>query len=287
MIKQIIVCVIFSVCGIVCFAQDKQVAMLETVKVTPDVPVIVQKMVRGELAKEISIAKGYTAFSRMDIDKIMEEYNFQNSGFVNESQRKKLGEMSGADYVCISKVTKEKNSYYVEAFLVHLESGRIENPVTAFVEGGMSVINNTCKNLAKELTKRNNAKTQTTKATTPTSQNSENNLNQNSSLYEFKINNVSYHIIRKDLDGNINWMRAKRFCRRLKAAGYEDWYLPSKSELKAIYENKEFLGGFKYEWYWSSTQYTSGSAWKINFENGEVQKHGMMGEYKVRCIREK
>ncbi len=146
-ILMVSLCVSISV-----MAQDKKVAMLETVGMTADISTMVKSMVRGELTKSISLEDGFSAFSRTDIDQMMSEMNFQASGMVSDEQIAKLGEMSGADYVCISKVSKDGQSYYIEASLINIESGKIENPATAFVEGGgMSAVNGACLNIAKEL----------------------------------------------------------------------------------------------------------------------------------------
>jgi hypothetical protein len=53
---------------------------------------------------------------------------------------------------------------------------------------------------------------------------------------------------------------AARICYDLVLNGYDDWYLPSRSELYSLYENKTLIGGFIDgseqfpSYYWSSTQ---------------------------------
>ena len=52
-------------------------------------------------------------------------------------------------------------------------------------------------------------------------------------------------------------------------AGYTDWYLPSKDELNKLYINKDTIGGFATGGsYWSSSEYTTGSAWYQIFSSG-------------------
>ena len=87
-------------------AQTKKVALLEPLNGDKAVPVkgIEKNMVRGELRKALSNQPGIQAFTRTDIDQLMKEHNFQNSGMVSDAQRKKLGEMASADYICVSKV---------------------------------------------------------------------------------------------------------------------------------------------------------------------------------------
>jgi len=133
-------------------AQDKNVAMLETISNSSEISSLIKNMVRGELTKSISLQSGFSAFTRLDVDQMMNEMNFQHSGMVNDDQIAKLGEMSGADYICISKVSKDKESYYIEAYLINIVTGQIENPATDFIEsGGISAVNESCQKIAKEL----------------------------------------------------------------------------------------------------------------------------------------
>ena len=51
---------------------------------------------------------------------------------------------------------------------------------------------------------------------------------------------------------------AAKFCADAKINYYDDWYLPSISELNIIYDNRATLGEFSYDYtshYWSSTSY--------------------------------
>lgn len=67
---------------------------------------------------------------------------------------------------------------------------------------------------------------------------------------------------------------AARLCYDLVLNGYDDWYLPSRSELYTLYENKVLIGGFINgsemfpSYYWSSTQDNStgiSNAFGMNF----------------------
>ena len=72
------------------------------------------------------------------------------------------------------------------------------------------------------------------------------------------------------------------------------WYLPSKNELNSLYENRNTIGNFYYTDYWSSTEYSSHSAWYQNFEYG-ASYHGDTNNYpnapykeenyRVRCVK--
>lgn len=145
----IVLLIILSSSGI--YAQEKKIAMLEPIAMTDEISPMVKNMVRGELTKALSREPGFNAFTRLDIDQMIKEFNFQESGMVNDKQRRKLGKMSGADYVCISKISKEENAYYIEAALVNIVSGEIQNPGTAFAEGGIKNVNLACQEVAADM----------------------------------------------------------------------------------------------------------------------------------------
>ena len=137
-------------------AQTKKVALLETLNGDKSVQVkgIEMNMVRGELRKAISNQNGFQAFTRTDIDQLMKEHDFQNSGMVSDAQRKRLGEMSGADYICVSTLTKSNTQFYLEAYLIDVETGEISNPATQFgmlKDETYSNLFQLCQDLSQEL----------------------------------------------------------------------------------------------------------------------------------------
>lgn len=109
-----IILLLFAILPLFAVAQnDIKVALLETLNGDKRIQVegIEMNMVRGELRKAITNQNGYKAFTRADIDILMKEHNFQNSGMVSDDQRKQLGKMSGADYICVSTLTKSNTQY--------------------------------------------------------------------------------------------------------------------------------------------------------------------------------
>ena len=57
------------------------------------------------------------------------------------------------------------------------------------------------------------------------------------------------------------------------AETFDDWFLPSKDELNKLYLNKEMIGGFEGDGYWSSTEEDQQGAWRQSFYNG-YQNYG-------------
>ena len=170
--KRILFFIVFiAILPMLIFSQEtqnsakKQVAILEPMAVTEEVGIIHRSMVRGEMVKAIGRQEGYAAFTRQDIDQIMNEHNFQASGMVDDATRKRLGAMQGVDYVCITKITLDGNSFYLEASLVNIETGQISNPASQFgvLSNGSTLgcMVNACEKLAAELVGKKQYTTQT------------------------------------------------------------------------------------------------------------------------------
>lgn len=66
---------------------------------------------------------------------------------------------------------------------------------------------------------------------------------------------------------------------------FGDWYLPSKYELALLFLNQDLVGGFTGGYYWSSTEFSSISAWCQNFSTGVVTNLNKSFPYSVRAIR--
>jgi len=80
---------------------------------------------------------------------------------------------------------------------------------------------------------------------------------------------------------------AAKLCKDLVIEGYKDWFLPSKDELNELYKNKDLIGEFSKDYYWSSTE--SGNefnAWIQSFDNGFQSLDGIkQSPYRVRAVR--
>ena len=112
-------------------------------------------MIRGEMRKALIQMDGYDAFTRSDIDQMMKEQDFQRSGNVSDADIHRLGEMSGADYVCITNITKSSTEFYLEAYLIDVETGQMSSPASQYgelVNGKFSNLLPVCQWLASELT---------------------------------------------------------------------------------------------------------------------------------------
>ncbi len=72
--------------------------------------------------------------------------------------------------------------------------------------------------------------------------------------------------------------------RGLQIEGHADWYVPSRLELLAAYEQAPQLFD-KADYYWSSTQHSRNNAWCQDFEYGYSGANGKGNEFFARPVR--
>ena len=63
------------------------------------------------------------------------------------------------------------------------------------------------------------------------------------------------------------------------------WHLPTKAELKVLYEHRNVVDGFAKDDYWSSTELDSNSAWIQGFVNGDQDRYNKYSKLSVRAVR--
>jgi hypothetical protein len=78
---------------------------------------------------------------------------------------------------------------------------------------------------------------------------------------------------------------AAYLCDTLSAYGYEDWYLPSKGELNALFQHKDEIGTLEPYFYWSSTETNDYYSWGQDFYDGARDSTRKYYYESVRCVR--
>ncbi|NBX84196.1 MAG: hypothetical protein EBQ95_01140 [Gammaproteobacteria bacterium] len=67
---------------------------------------------------------------------------------------------------------------------------------------------------------------------------------------------------------------------------FSDWYLPAIDQLDCMYINKDKIGHFKHDNYWSSTEFNVDKAWYESFRLGRPYTLNEFGFISVRCVRD-
>ena len=89
---------------------------------------------------------------------------------------------------------------------------------------------------------------------------------------------------------------AAGLCKAYNAGGFNDWYLPALWELNQCYNSASIINaalgntnGFKYTYYWTSTEVSSNASWDQSFfDGGTVYGMGSnikLNNYNVRAVR--
>lgn len=63
-----------------------------------------------------------------------------------------------------------------------------------------------------------------------------------------------------------------------------EWRLPSKIELKLLYEQRSLVGGFANDDYWSASELDSNSAWIQGFFNGDQDRYNKYSTLRARAV---
>jgi hypothetical protein len=82
---------------------------------------------------------------------------------------------------------------------------------------------------------------------------------------------------------------AAKICKDLELNGFDDWYLPAKSELEELYEYRVQVGGFTDDYYWTSSENSNEDyrflAFRVHFGTGLSSTFYKDFEARVRPIR--
>lgn len=150
------VIILLSVFSMMANAENVKLALLQplTVPGSTECNPMEISMVRGELRKAFGWQSDFQVLTRMDVDAMLKEQGFQRSGMVDDAQRKQVGIMTGAQYICVSSITKYNTQIYIEAYLVDIETGQMTNPASQYINvknEDYSTLPTACGELAKEM----------------------------------------------------------------------------------------------------------------------------------------
>ena len=133
-------------------SSTKKVAILNTVDKENALSYGMKLMVRGKLAYAITNTSGYEGYDRVDIASIMSEHEFQRTGLVNDAQIKRLGEMTGADYILIAEVAKLDDSHiFIVSKILNVETAKVENISSIQTATNIENMEKACRELAARL----------------------------------------------------------------------------------------------------------------------------------------
>lgn len=264
------------------YAQKYQVAILDPIFENPDSSYAhtVRFIVKSELTSNITRTPGFESYTRSGLDQLQQEWAFQASGFVNDSQRAKLGEMTGVDYICSSRITSYGGELVIEASLINVETGEIIGADNQYVSSSkLADIGSACSVMAKgmlDAVLKTGSHGSVFREEKPPVD--------NTALQMVKLYSLGLYVEKKDRPA-MSWEDAQNAC---SMSGYR---LPSIQELSAIYRmtlgNKTACGSpFGNTSYWTYEKRNNFSAFSFDFFLGETTYESMTSQSKFRCVRE-
>ncbi len=130
----------------------KKVAILETVDKTGQVSYAHKLMLRTSLAKAITEAEGYEGYDRTDLDALLGEQTFQRTGMVTSDQIKRVGELTGAQYVLVAEaVMVDSATIFASAKIIDVETAQTIKAETQLMSATPQDIQVGCTSLAGNL----------------------------------------------------------------------------------------------------------------------------------------
>lgn len=112
----------------------------------------VKLLIRSRLSSAIANTPGYESYDRVDIASIMDEQQFQRTGLVDDSQIKRLGEMTGADYILVAEAAEFDDSHIVMiAKILNVESARLERISDVTTTTDIDMLEKSCRELIRKL----------------------------------------------------------------------------------------------------------------------------------------
>jgi len=94
-----------------------------------------------------------------------------------------------------------------------------------------------------------------------------------------------------DASLTMKFNQAQEYAARLDAHGHKDWRVPTKAELKVLFNNRAAIGGLDISgstpagWYWSASPDLKWVAWGQRFSDGCQLNYTKVLHSSVRCVR--
>jgi hypothetical protein len=96
-----------------------------------------------------------------------------------------------------------------------------------------------------------------------------------------KLSDCNLEVRAADESGSLNWYDAKAKCESMG----DGWRMPTKTELDCLYKNKDKIGGFNRDYYWSCDRVGDWNVWVQAFNNGRQFGYSGSNSAKLRVVR--
>ncbi len=92
-----------------------------------------------QLLQSVKKNKNFKLIERNDMQKIMDEMKFQDSGLVDEKKAVKFGKIVGAEFLLISRIYKKNNRYELYIKLLHLSTAEVVSVTKVYIDKRLGI----------------------------------------------------------------------------------------------------------------------------------------------------
>ena len=150
--KKLSLILLAALLSISSMAQVRKVAILETVDREKALTYGVKLMLRSYLAEAVTNTPGYEAYDRTNLQQIFDEQEFQRTGFVSDEDIKKIGEMTGVQFVLVAEASKlDANNLFITAKILNVETARVEKTANTSSQTDIPSLQKGAQDLASRL----------------------------------------------------------------------------------------------------------------------------------------
>ena len=151
--KHFLITLLLMAFAMAATAQNKKIAILETVDKEGNVPYGIRLQLRSNLTYAISNTPGYEGYDRVDMSQIIGEHDFQRTGMVSDEQIRQLGEMTGASSILVAEAAVyDKDNIIITAKILNVETASVERAVPPQISStNPREMQKACEELANKL----------------------------------------------------------------------------------------------------------------------------------------
>lgn len=283
---KILVVLTFSLFGIAFAQNDKKVAVFDP---SGDVPNNLKTIIREELSNAVVNTLGFTVLERELINKVLAESQFQMTGHVDDGQIGELGKKMGANYVCYATISSVGENYYISCKMVDVLSARIERQNTGITKNGLNDLFTVIASVSRLMLQQGGGAPVEVLTATPQKANTVHQAAKKqpnpNDLAAISVYGMELLIMPNDISPErITWADGNKGCENTTEEGYDDWRMPNKVEIQAMYKNKHQIKGMKPYWYWSSS--SKGEVkYRHAFDAEKLALANPAARFHVRCVR--
>lgn len=103
-------------------------------------------------------------------------------------------------------------------------------------------------------------------------------------LPTFSFNGQTYRVAPPAIN-TMNWSDASSYCNNLTLYGYTDWRLPTVDELLQMYQDRNTIGGFNSNCWWSGTYKYTNAHYGVYFNTGNTSDYSDSQDSKYNFVR--